>query len=138
MEERSHTWVYIVIVVAIVALMVAGALVYEDQQQTKEAQAKAKEFVTKLNAAGLKAPSEQAAVRLFGVDGGPFAQNPDRSLLQSQYAWQLGTAGPASRPVILDPDFATAAEIFVSVYVPDKLADFQEFVDGLKTEETTD
>ena len=62
------------------------------------------------------------AVRLFGVDGGPFAQNPDEELLQSQYAWQLGTAGPASRPVILDPDFVKAAEIFVSVYAPDKLA----------------
>jgi hypothetical protein len=136
MQEKSHKWVYIVIVVVIVALMIAGAVLYHDEKATKEAQAKAKEFVTKLNAAGLKAPSEEAAVRLFGVDGGPFAQNPDETLLQSQYTWQLGTAGPASRPVILDPDFAKAAEIFISVYAPDKLADFQQFVDGLKTEET--
>jgi hypothetical protein len=136
MQEKSHKWVYIVIVIVIVALMVAGALMYHDQKVTKEAQQKAKEFVAKLNAAGLKAPSEATAVRLFGVDGGPFAQNPDQTLLQSQYAWQLGTAGPASRPVILDPDFAKSAEIFVSVYAPDKLADFQAFVDGLKTEET--
>jgi hypothetical protein len=136
MEEKSHKWVYITIIVVIVALMVAGALMYHDQKQTNEAKAKAREFVAKLNAAGLKAPSEETAVRLFGVDGGPFAQNPDKTLLQSQYAWQLGTAGPASRPVILDPDFAKAAEIFVSVYAPDKLAEFQEFVDGLKTEET--
>ena len=136
MQEKSHKWVYITIVVVIVALMVAGALMYHQEKQTKEAQAKAKEFIAKLNAAGLKAPSEEAAVRLFGVDGGPFAQNPDQSLMQSQYAWQLGTAGPASRPVILDPDFAKAAAIFISVYAPDKLAEFQEFVDGLKTEET--
>ena len=136
MQEKSHKWVYITIVVVIVALMVAGAILYHDEKVTKEAQAKAKEFVAKLNAAGLRAPSEDTAVRLFGVDGGPFAQNPDESLLQSQYAWQLGTAGPASRPVILDPDFAKAAAIFISVYAPDKLADFQEFVDGLKTEET--
>jgi hypothetical protein len=136
MQEKSHKWVYIVIIVAIVALMVAGALMYHDQKQTKEAQAKAREFIAKLNAAGLKAPSEETAVRLFGVDGGPFANNPDQTLLQSQYAWQLGTAGPASRPVILDPDFAKAAAIFISVYAPDKLAGFQDFVDGLKTEET--
>jgi hypothetical protein len=63
---------------------------------------------------------------------------PDEELLQSQYAWQLGTAGPASRPVILDPDFVKAAEIFVSVYAPEKLAGFQEFVSGLELEETTD
>ncbi len=67
------------------------------KKQTKEAQAKATELVTKLNAAGLKAPSDATAVRLFGVDGGPYAQNLDEELLQSQYAWQLGTAGPASR-----------------------------------------
>jgi hypothetical protein len=135
-EEKSHKWVYIVIVIAILALMVAGALMYHDQKKTEEAQAKARELIAKMNAAGLKAPSEDTAVRLFGVDGGPFAKNPDETLMQSQYAWQLGTAGPASRPVILDPDFTKSAEIFVSVYAPDKLADFQAFVDGLKTEET--
>jgi hypothetical protein len=138
MEEKSHKWIYITLIVVIVALMVAGALLYRDQKQSKEAQAKARELITKLNAAGLKAPSEATAARLFGVDGGPYAENPDEELLQSQYAWQLGTAGPASRPVILDPDFVKSAEIFVSVYAPDKLAGFQEFVSGLELEETTD
>ena len=138
MEEKSHKWIYITLIVVIVALMVAGAVLYRDQKQTEEARAKAREFVAKLNAAGMKAPSEEAAVRLFGVDGGPYAQDPDETLLQSQYAWQLGTAGPASRPVVLDPDFLQAAEIFVSVYAPDKLTGFQEFVRGLELEETTD
>ena len=138
MEEKSHKWIYITLIVVIVALMVAGVALYRDQKESKEARAKAKELITKLNAAGLKAPSETTAVRLFGVDGGPYAQDPDEELLQSQYAWQLGTAGPASRPVILDPDFLKAAEIFVSVYAPEKLTEFQEFVSGLELEETTD
>ena len=136
MQEKSHKWVYIVIVVAIVALMVAGVVLWRDVKTNREAHAKARQFIAQLNAAGLKAPSEDAVVRLFGVDGGGYAQNPDSALLESQYAWQLGTAGPASRPVILDPDFAKAAAIFVSVYAPDKLAEFQKFVDGLKTQET--
>jgi hypothetical protein len=136
MQEKSHKWVYITIAVVIVALMVAGVLLYHQEKQSKEAKAKAKELIAKLNAAGLKAPSEATAARLFGVDGGPYAANPDQELLQSQYAWQLGTGGAASRPVILDPDFVKAAEIFVSVYVPDKLAEFQQFVEGLKTQET--
>ena len=73
------------------------------------------------------------------MDGGPVRTgSPDEELLQSQYAWQLGTAGPASRPVILDPDFLKAAEIFVSVYAPEKLTEFQEFVSGLELEEITD
>jgi len=136
MQEKSHKWVYIVIIVVIVALMVAGVVLWRDVKTNREAHAKARQFIAKLNAAGLKAPSEDAVVRLFGVDGGGYAQNPDSALLESQYAWQLGTAGPASRPVILDPDFAKAAAIFVSVYAPDKLAEFQKFVDGLKTQET--
>ena len=136
MQEKSHKWVYIVIVVAIVALMVAGVVLWRDVKTNREAHVKARQFIAQLNAAGLKAPSEDAVVRLFGVDGGGYAQNPDSALLESQYAWQLGTAGPASRPVILDPDFAKAAAIYVSVYAPDKLAEFQKFVDGLKTQET--
>ena len=136
MTEKSHKWVYIVIVVVIVALMVAGVVLWRDVKTNREAHAKARQFIAQLNAAGLKAPSEDAVVRLFGVDGGGYAKNPDSALLESQYAWQLGTAGPASRPVILDPDFAKAAAIFVSVYAPDKLAEFQKFVDGLKTQET--
>lgn len=136
MREKSHTWVYVTIIVVIVALMVTGALLHEQKKESEEARAKAKEFITKLNAAGLRAPSEDAVVRLFGADGGPAAENPDGALVHSQYAWQLGTSGPASRPVILDPDFVKAAEIFVSVYAPDKLVEFQEFVEGLELGET--
>ena len=136
MQEKSHKWVYIVIIVVIVALMVAGVVLWRDVKTNREAHVKARQFIAQLNAAGLKAPSEDAVVRLFGIDGGGYANNPDSALLESQYAWQLGTAGPASRPVILDPDFAKAAAIFVSVYAPDKLAEFQKFVDGLKTQET--
>jgi hypothetical protein len=136
MQEKSHKWVYIVIIVALVALMIAGVALWRDVKTGREAHAKAKEFIAKLNAAGLKAPSEDALVRLFGVDGSSAAKNPENALMNSQYAWQLGTSGPASRPVILDPDFVKAAEIFLSVYAPDKLPAFQDFVNGLKTQET--
>jgi hypothetical protein len=138
MQEKSHRWIYVAFVVVIVALMIAGVALRREQAQTDEARAKAGEFIAKLNAAGLKAPNEETVVRLFGEDGGPYAKDPDAALTQSQYAWQLGTAGPAGRAVILDPDFVKAAEIFVSVYAPDKLAEFQEFVQGLELQETID
>lgn len=138
MQEKSHRWIYITLAAVIVALMIVGVARYRQEKETEEARAKAREFIAQLNAAGLRAPSEDAAVRLFGVDGGPWAENAGEALLHSQYAWQLGTSGPASRAVILDPDFLKAAVIWVSVYQPDKLAEFQEFVDGLKLEQTTD
>ena len=131
-EEKSHTWIYVVVIVAILALMVAGVALYDHGKNTREARAKAREFISKMEAAGYKAPSQAEVVSLFGADGGAAAKNPDAALLEAQYAAQLGTAGPASRPIILDPDFVHVAEIFLSVYAPQKLAGFQDFVRGLK------
>ena len=136
MQEKSHTWVYVTISVVIVALMVAGVVVIRDVQESREAREKAKEFTTMLRDAGLPAPTVAEAARLYGVDGGPFAGRPDADLLQAEYAWRHGTGGPAGRPVIMDPDFLEAATIFVAVYQPDRLAEFQEYVNGLDLEET--
>jgi hypothetical protein len=140
MQEQSHRWVYITIIVVIVALMVAGAALYRDQKQSEEAQAKAQEFVAALEAEGLPAPTVGQAARMFGTDGGPYARNLEEELLQAQYVWQLGTGGPASRPVILDEDFVKAADAFVRVYVSDKVAasQFREWLNRLKTGETVD
>jgi hypothetical protein len=136
MQEKSHKWVYIGLVVIIVGLMVVGVNTHANRKQSKEAAAKAHEFVTKLEAAGLRAPTEEAAARLFGTDGGQFMGKPEEELLQAEYAWSHGTGGTVSRPVILDPEFLEAASIFVSVYAPEKMGAFQEWVDGLKTGET--
>ena len=136
MQEKSHKWVYITIVVVILVAMVVGAVLYHDQKATKEARAKAKEFVTKLHEAGLPAPTEAAAVRMYGVNGGPFAGHPDADLEQAEYAWWHGTAGAASRPVVLNADYVEAARIFVTVYAPEKLAAFEEYVAGLNIDDS--
>ncbi len=136
MRQKSDTWIYIAIAVVVIALMVAGVVVYHEGKQSREAQAKAEEFISKLDAAGLPAPSKATVVRLFGVDGGPALQAGQNALSRAQYAWQLQTSGPATRPVVLDPRFLRAAEIYLSVYAPGKLPAFKEFVAGLKLEET--
>jgi len=139
MEEKSHKWVYITIVVVIVALMVAGVALYRQEKVSKEAQAKAQEFVAALEAEGLPAPTVEEAARMFGTDGGPYVQNLEDELMQAQFAEQLGTAGPAGRPVILDDDFLKAADAFVRVYAADKadVSEFREWLHTLKTGETT-
>jgi hypothetical protein len=136
MQEKSHKWVYITIAVVIVALMVAGVLLYHQEKQSKASAAAAKEFVHALQVQGLPSPTVEEAARMFGTDGGPYAKNLEQELQHAQYVWQLGTAGPASRPVILDGDFLKAARAFVMVYAPEKMAQFQQWVDGLKTGET--
>jgi hypothetical protein len=137
-QPKSHVWVYVALVVVIVALMIAGVALWSEEQESKEARAKAQEFIGKLEAAGLAAPSEDAAVRLFGTDGGSFIREPDMDLWQAEYAWVHGTSGAATRPVILDPEFLEAASIFVSVYAPEKMEAFESWVDGLKLQETID
>ena len=131
-QEKSHTWIYAVVIVAIVALMVAGVLAFHEGENNRLAHTRAREFISRMEAAGYEVPSEARVVSLFGADGGAAAKNPDAALLKWQYVSQLGTAGPASRPIILDPDFVRVAEIFLSVYAPQKLAGFQDFVHGLK------
>jgi hypothetical protein len=140
MEEKSHKWIYITIVVVIVALMVAGVALYRDQKESEEARAKAREFVAALEADGLPAPTVEEAARMFGTDGGFYVQNLEDELMQAQFAGQLGTTGPAGRPVILDEDFLKAADAFVRVYAADKAAasEFREWLHTLKTGETTD
>lgn len=140
MEEKSHKWVYIGLVVIIVGLMVAGVALHQDQKQSEEAKAKAKEFVAALKADGLPAPTVEEAARMFGTDGGPYVQNLEDELMQAQFAGQLGTSGPAGRPVILDDDFLKAADAFVRVYAADKAAavEFLEWLHMLETDETTD
>ena len=78
MQEKSHKWVYITIIIVIVALMVAGVALYRQEKQSKAARAAATEFVTELKAAGLPAPTADDAVRLYGVDGGPFLRGQAR------------------------------------------------------------
>jgi hypothetical protein len=136
MQEKSHTWVYMVIVVVIVALMVAGVAVRRHETDNREAHAKAQELITKLEAAGFKAPAEDTIVELFGTDGGAFAENPGSGLLQAQLVAQYGNAGPASRAVIIDKDLLQAGVIILQVYAPEKLAAYQEFLNGLKFGET--
>jgi hypothetical protein len=138
MQEKSHTWIYVTIVVVIVALMIAGVALHREQKQTAEAQAKAKEFVAALKDNGLPAPSEAAAARLFGTDGGQVMGMPDEELYQAEYSWLHGTSGAAGRPVILSPDFIKAAWIFVSVYAPEKMDEFIDWTNGLKLDETID
>ena len=99
MEEKSHKWVYITIVVVIVALMVAGVALYRQEKQTEAAKAEATEFVTALKAAGLPAPTVEEAVRLFGTDGGPFAGNPEADLEQAEYGWWHGHGRSRQPPV---------------------------------------
>ena len=136
MQQKSHTWVYVVIAVVIVGLMVAGVMSFRQKKDTADARAKATELITKLDAAGFKTPDTDVIVALFGTDGGAAVANPGNALLKAQFAIQLGNAGPANRPGILDQDLLRAEVIILEVYAPEKLAAYRAWLDSLKFGET--
>ena len=136
MQEKSHAWIYVVLVVAIVALMAAGVAMHQNEQDSATARAKAKELTAALQAAGLRAPDEHTAVAIFGSDGGRFVEGVGSGLLEADFAIQSGNAGPASRAVILDDDLLRAGSIILKVYAPQKLAAWEDFLSGLKFGQT--
>jgi len=135
-QEKSHAWIYVVLIGAIVALMAAGVAMHQNEQDSATARAKAKELTAALQAAGLRAPDEHTAVAIFGSDGGRFAEGVGNALMEAEFAMQSGNAGPASRAVILDEDLRRAGSIILEVYAPQKLAAWEDFLSGLKLGET--
>jgi hypothetical protein len=129
-------WIVWLITIAILVAMAAGVALWRGNRQTTEARDKAHEFATRLEAAGFKAPDEAAVARLLGSEGGLAAESPWAALRRAEYFAQFATAGPASRPVILDPSFVAAERIYLSVYEPEKLPRFEQAVKGLKLGDT--
>ena len=58
---------------------------------------------------------------------------------RAAYLAQLsnGAGGPGTRPVIADSKVAKGELAIITIYCPDKLSDFEEFIDELRTTETT-
>lgn len=139
--EHSNAWIYIAVAAVFVVLLAIGLAVYRTEEKTQAAEQKAEEFVTQLQAAGFTIRDEQrakdVAVALFGDDGGRMAEDPGGAFVRGLLATRLATSGGiASRPVILDRRMFRAEEIALSVYAPDRLEDFREFVADLKTGRT--
>ena len=133
MEEKSHKWVYIVIVVAIVALMVAGVVLYRDE---KADQGGARQ--------GEGVRHEAAGRRPAGADRGgrrqalrrrrrPVRRQPGRRPGAGRV--RRGGTGRPEPPAARSswtPTSCRRRGSSSSVYVPDKLAAFDEYVAGLE------
>ena len=139
--EHSNRWIYIVVAAAFVALLVIGLAAYRTEKKTAAAEQKAEQFLSELQAAGFHIRDEERAkdvvVALFGDDGGRMAEDPDSAFLRGLMASRLATgSGVVMRPVVADRRMFLAEEIALSVYAPEKLPAFKEFVAGLKTADT--
>jgi hypothetical protein len=134
-SPRERYVIYLVVGIVVLALMVVGLVVFRAAKETREAQAKADEFIGALTALGVKAPPKDEVVRVLGSDGGATCENPNAGLSRSILLSQLmnGAAGPGMRPVIFDRRFLAGQLLIMRIYCPDELPSMQDFVNKLKS-----
>ncbi|WP_137994585.1 hypothetical protein [Streptomyces vilmorinianum] len=135
----EHRWIHIGAIVVLVGLVVTGLIRYSAVKRNAETAEKANRLHEELVRAGYPAPDVEITERLLGMDGGPVCEQPGSALKQALYRiHQLsnGASGPGSRPVIADSKAVAAERIVLQVYCPDKVDEFDEDVDDLKTDET--
>ena len=134
-QARERITIYITIAVIFVALVVVAVLSHAAANTTAQAEQKADQLTAELQAAGLPVPSHEQIVRVLGDDGGAACAHPNEALTRATLAAQLanGSGGPGTRPIITDSRLLQGQLLVIKTYCPDELADFQQFVDDLKT-----
>jgi len=133
--KRSRSVVYIVAMVLLVVFAVVALLSFRSARETQQSLAKADQLIAEINAAGGTAPSREQIARVLGDDGGAVCANPNNALSRATFHSQLtnGATGPGNRPVIANGRVAKGELAIIKIYCPDQLAEFQQFIDNLKT-----
>lgn len=139
-SRRERTILYVAVGVVIGVLLVLALVLYRAADRTRDAEAKADELIQALDEAGATvSPSKDQIVTVLGDDGGATCANPNdplnRATLQAQLA--NGAGGPGSRPVISDRKILRGQMLIIQIYCPDELAEFQQYVDSLETDDVT-
>ncbi|MGW4242778.1 hypothetical protein [Nocardia sp. NPDC004722] len=136
--ERERRLVYISVAVVLVALAVAGVIIFKRNSDSDDALRKAQVLQSRLVAAGFDSPEPQVIADSLGEDGGLVCSDPASPLIKARYeaAISNGASGPGSRPVIADRDVFTATSLAIETYCPDKLAAYLETTGHLKQGDT--
>lgn len=134
-ERRA---MYIAFSVLVAGMMIVGLLTFRYTASTQAAEDKAAQLISEIESTGATAPSSKVIVKLLGDDGGAVCADPNGALSRATLLSQLstGSGGPGSRPIIADSRVVQGELAIIKVYCPDELPDFQEFVDGLKLDDS--
>jgi Tfp pilus assembly protein FimT len=138
--RRERNLIYIVAVAALVVLAVIGLIAYRGHQSNRDAEQKADELIAAIEQAGFDAPDRDQIVGVLGDDGGATCDDPDSALTKATLRSMLvnGAAGPGIRPVIADSLAVKGQLLIITIYCPDELPRFSEFVDDLTFDDTVD
>ncbi|NNN33202.1 hypothetical protein HLK59_23150 [Streptomyces sp. S3(2020)] len=134
----EHKWIYIGAIVVLVALAVIGVIQYESVKTTNEAAEKANKLADAAEDAGYPRPDTDVIERALGTDGGQVCDDPATALKSA--LWKInvsnGAAFVGQRPVIGDAKALRAEAKILEIYCPDKLDEFKDRLDDLKTDDT--
>jgi Tfp pilus assembly protein FimT len=136
--KRSRSIVYIVAMALLVVFAVVALLNFKSARETQQSLAKADQLIAEIESTGGTAPSREQIARVLGDDGGAVCANPNDALSRATFQSQLtnGATGPGNRPVIANARIAEGELAIIKIYCPDQLAEFQQFIDDLKTSNT--
>jgi hypothetical protein len=135
-ERRQRVILYGVIAALVAILMVIGVAGWRTEKATRAAEEKADRLIAALVELGAtRVPGRDQIVTVLGGDGGPVCADPTNALRRAASQAQLsnGAGGPGTRPVIADSGVVKGELAIITIYCPDKLSDFEEFVDDLRT-----
>lgn len=132
-EEHGHRNLFIGAGIVFVVLLVVALIVHSENKEDERSAQKAGQLQAALQAHGMRAPSTQRIIGLFGDDGGPTCDDPAGALRRGIFYGQLvnGAGGPGSRPVLAENTVVQGQLVVMSIYCPDQLAEFQRVVDDL-------
>ncbi|MFI7063935.1 hypothetical protein ACIBL3_23315 [Kribbella sp. NPDC050124] len=134
---RERKTIYIVVAVVLVILLIIGLFTYSSSKYTREAEQKADQLISELEAKGARTPTRDQVVHVLGTHGGATCSNPNDALSKGILLSLLsnGAAGPGMRPVIADSRVVQGQLLIIEIYCPEELQEFQEFVNDLKTDD---
>ena len=137
-HHRHPTWLYVTIIVVLVALAVWGVIAYRGHKQTQQATALAQQLQQSFEQAGLPvfASTDQIS-GVLGTDGGAVCTDSGKDLTDAFLKLQLsnGAGGPGQRPVLVDSEMLKGGLLIVQTYCPDKLQSYEDFLNKLKTKD---
>ena len=136
--QGLQRWMYGAIAAFVVVLVVIGLITYSGNKRSEEATAKAQQLSQELESRGLGVPDEDILVRSLGTDGGNVCENPATALGRATLYDSLtnGASHVGRRAVIIDERILQGEAAILSVYCPDKLAEYQDKIADLKFDDT--
>lgn len=139
-STRRHRFVlYGIVAAALVILLIVALLAWHSARSTRIAQTRADQLIAALRTVGARVPSRDQVVRVLGDDGGAVCADPNGALNKAMLQAQLvnGAGGPGTRPVVANSNAVRGETLVITIYCPDKLAGFQQFVTGLRMNDVT-